>query len=250
MQNEQILKAATSNSPDWQAAVRDFVECTTQIMQPFTSGHITTILRVYRPDLRFSHYEVGKMVRNLFYDGDIEYQGNSAVQEPRTCVGQGRTPAGTTVFVFGPDSDECLDFPFELDIPEPGAGLTQMPLEHPIQNKSVVTPSLPSPVDMKATVHQDLRLCIPRAALEGLLHVTGKPFYPTQKVWVRFEGSPDYTRAIVSLDEKPGSADYGVQKDRGRILFPKAGPVPFKHGDIFAVEIANDELVVDIEKAL
>jgi len=250
MQNEQVLKTATSQSPDWRIAVQDFVTASVQLMQPFTSGHITTILRVYRPDLQFSHYSIGEMVRDMFYNGEIEYSGDPAVQEPRTCIGLGRTPAGTTVFVVGPDSGECLSFPFELDIPAPGSGLTQMPKEHPIQAGTTVTPSLPSPADMKATVHQDLRLCVPRAALEGLLHATGRSFDPTKKVWVRFEGAPDYDQAIITLDETAGSADYGVQKTRGRILFPKAGPSAFQHGDIFAVDIVGDELVVEIGNPL
>ena len=80
------------------------------------------------------------------------------------------------------------------------------------------------------------------------MHATGRSFRAGDKVWVRFEDSPD--RAIVSLDQKPNAVDYDISSDRGRILFPKAGSGQFNHGDLFAVEIANDELVVDISNAL
>lgn len=250
MQNENALKASIINSPDWETAVGDFVRCTTQLGQPFTSGHVTTILRVYRPELRFKHGAVGERCRDMFYQGEIDYGPSVAVQEPRTCAGLGRTPTGTTVLVYAPDQAAALAFPFELDIPEPGAGLTQMPQEHPIQAGVQVTPSLPSPADMKATVLSDHRLCVPRAALEALLHATGRSFRADQRVWVRFEGTPEYDTTLITLDQQPGAVDYGVQATRGRILFPKAGAGQFNHGDIFAVEVKGDELVCDISTPL
>lgn len=249
MQNENALKVAITNSPDWESAVADYITCTTQLGQPFTSGHVTTILRVYRPELRFKHADIGEKCRDLFYDGEIDFSGVSAVQEPRVCAGLGRTPAGTTVFVYAPDQESAIEFPFELDIPDPGAGLTQMPQEHPIQPHVQVTPALPSPADMKATVLSDRRLCIPRAALEGLLHATGRSFRADQRVWVRFDGSP-FDKAIITLDQQPNAVDYGVQASRGRIIFSKAGDGQFNHGDIFAVAVDGDSLVCDISNPL
>ena len=250
MQNEQVLKAAIQRSPDWQQAIEEFIECTTQLGQPFTSGHITTILRVYRPEFNFKQEWIGEKCQDLFYNGKIDFSGSAAVQVTRTCVGLGRTPSGTPVFTYAAEEDEAEDFPFELDIPKPGAGLTQMPQEHPVQPNAQVKPNLPSPVDMKATVHADHRLCVPRAALEGLLHALGRSFRAGDKIWVRFEGTPDYDKAVLALEEVTGAVDYDVSQTRGRILFPKAGSGQFNHGDIFACEIANDELVVDISKAL
>ena len=247
MLNEQALKAAIETSPDWQQAVVDYINCTTVMGQPFTSGHITTILRVYRPELNFKHEWIGERVQDLFYNGDVQYAGVPAVQVPRVCAGLGRTPAGTTVFTYGPDQAEALTFPFELDIPKPGSGLKTMPTEHPIQALSP-TPALPTPADMKATVHADLRLCIPRAALEALLHVTGRVFRGNDEVWVRFDDNPE--RVFISLDQQQGAVNYDVGSSRGRVLFPKAGSGQFEHGDIFAVEILGDELVVDLTKKL
>jgi len=248
MQNEDALKTAILKSATWEDAVDDFIACTTQLGQPFTSGHVTTILRVYRPELRFAHGDIGARCQDRFYNGEVVYQNQPAVQVPRVCAGLGRTPAGTTVFVYGADDDDVDNFPFELDIPKPGSGLTQMPQEHPIQQGVQIQPKVPSKVDMKATVHADHRLCVPRIAFEGLMHATGRKFKAGDKAWVRFESGPE--RAIVSLDQKPNAVDYDIAKDRGRILFPKAGAGQFQHGDIFAITIDNDELVVDIANAL
>jgi hypothetical protein len=169
------------------------------------------------------------------------------VQVPRTCAGLGRTPAGQTVFVYAPDDDEAQNFPFELDIPEPGSQLQQMPAEHPIA-VSATPPALPAPAEMTATVHTDHRLCIPRVCLEALLHKTGRSFRGgTNSVWVRFDDNPE--RARISLDQKDEAVDYEVTS-RGRILFVKAGSGRFNPGDTFAVEVEGDDLVVDITKSL
>lgn len=247
MQNEDALKTAILKSVTWEDAVDDFIACTTQLGQPFTSGHVTTILRVYRPEFQFKHEWVGARCQDKFYNQEVDYHGQAAVQIPRVCAGLGRTPSGTTVLVYGADDDDADNFPFELDIPKPGAGLTQMPQEHPIQ-ATQMQPRVPSKVDMKATVHADHRLCVPRIAFEGLMHSTGRKFRAGDKAWVRFEDSPE--RAIVSLDQAANAVDYDIAKDRGRILFPKSGAGQFKHGDIFAVEIINSELVVAIDHAL
>jgi hypothetical protein len=248
MQNENTLSAAISKSIDWKEAVNDFIACTTQLGQPFTSGHVTTILRVYRPEFNFKHEWIGEACQEAFYNGEVDYAGSGSEQVPRVCAGLGRTPAGTTVFTYAATQQEALAFPFELDIPKPGAGLTQMPQEHPIQQNVQIKPTLPSPADMKATVHQDHRLCVPRAALEALLHATNTSFRSDQRVWVRFDDSGDTAR--ITLTQIDNAVDYQVQSTRGRILFPKAGGGQFDHGDIFAVEVSGNELVVDISQAL
>ena len=248
MQNEDALKASIIKSPSWEQAISDFIACTTQLEQPMTSGHVTTILRVYRPELRFSHYKVGEIVQEKFYNGEILYGGAPAVQIPRVCAGLGRTPAGTTVFCIGPDEEAAEEFPFELDIPEAGAQLTVMPTEHPIQAGIQIKPTLPSAVDMRAKVHNDHRLCVPRVALEALLHATGRALRGGDRVWVRFDDAAD--QALISFDQVGNGVDYGIGEERGRVLVPKPGSGQFQHGDIFAVTIANDELVVDLSKAL
>jgi hypothetical protein len=247
MQNEHALSEAIRQSPDWQQAVDDFIDCTTQLGQSFTSGHIASILRVYRPEFRFKVQWIGERVQDKFYSGAVSYRGIAAVQVPRTCAGLGRTPAGQTVFVYAPDEDEAQNFPFELDIPEPGAQLTQMPAEHPIA-ATPPTPMLPATSEMTATVHTDHRLCIPRVCLEALLHKTGRSFRGGKNsVWVRFDDNVEH--AIITLDQVDGAVDYDITS-RGRILFVKAGSGRFEPGDTYAVEVQGDELVVDITKTL
>ena len=226
MQNETQLKAAIENSSDFKQAVADFIG---------------------RADLFCQHAQIGELVQDMFYNGEIVFNGVSALQVPRVCAGIGRTPAGTTVFTYAADFQEGQNFPFELDIPKAGSGLKVMPTEHPIQPQSP-PPIQPTAADMKATVHNDLRLCIPRAALEALLHATGRAMSGNGEVFVRFEDNPD--RAIVSLDNKPTSVNYDISTARGRVLFPKAGSGQFAHGDIFLITVQGDELVVDIENAL
>ena len=246
MQNEDALKTAIITSPSWEQAVEDYIACTTQIGQPFTSGHITTILRVYRPEFKFAHARIGEKCQDMFYNGEINFSGGT-VQVPRVCAGVGRTPAGTTVFCYAGDKDDADAFPFELDIPSPGHTLTVMPTEHPIQI-TPTAPTPPKPVDMRARVHSDHRLCVPRVALEALMAAAGRAFRVGDKVYVRFEDTPG--RAIVSLDQQPNSVDYDIGKNGGRVLFPKPGSGQYNHGDIFAVDLTNDELVIDTDTAL
>jgi len=252
MLNETTLSSAIEHSATWRDAVDDFIACTTQIGQPFTSGHITTILRVYRPELRFSHREIGEYCQDLFHTGQVRYQGLPAVRVPRTCAGLGRTPVGTGVAVYAGEEDAADQFPFELDIPKPGAGLTQMPKEHPIQTQPsaggvILSPNLPSPIDMRAIVHADHRLCVPRAAFEALIHATGKTLRGGAGIWVRFD---DKGLICITLDQQPGSSSYDLSSTRGRVLFPRPGGVPFVHGDLYQCEIVNNELVVDITKTV
>lgn len=248
MQNEDTLKASVEHSSDWEHAVDDFIDCTTTLGQPFTSGHVTTILRVYRPEFRFAHAKIGERIQDLHHAGAIVFNGQNSVAVTRTCAGLGRTPSGTPVFTYAAEEDEADAFPFELDIPKPGAGLTTMPQEHPIQttppNGTPIQATLPTNVDMRATVHSDKRLCVPRAAFEALLHATGKNLRGGDPIWVRFDDSD--TKAVITLDQTTGSVNYDVSSTRGRVLFPKPGSGQFEHGDIYQSEIVNDELVVDL----
>jgi hypothetical protein len=249
MQNEDAIKTAIETSIDWQHAVDDFIECATDLGMPFTSGHIATALRVYRPEFHFSVPWIGERCQDLQDALAVQYQGTPAVQISRVCAGLGRTPAGTAVFTYAGDQADALAFPFEIDIPKPGEGLKTMPQEHPIQQNVNILPKLADPADMQATVHADKRLAIPRAAFSSLLHATGRALRGGDKVWVRFEDTAP-EKAVVSLDQVNGSVDYDLQSSRGRVLFPKAGSGQFNHGDVYQCAIANDELVVDISQTV
>jgi len=248
MQNEDVLKTAIENSATWEEAVHDFIDASQNLNQSYTSGHITTILRVYRPEFRFAHARIGEICQDRFFNGEVEYDGAPAVMVSRVCAGLGRTPAGTVVFCVGPDQDAAESFPFELDIPKPGSGLTQMPKEHPIKQTVHIKATIPNKVDMRAKVHVDHRLCVPRVAFEALMAATGKTITAGDKAWVRFDDVED--KAYVSLSQSGSAVDYDISKDRGRILISKPGAGRFNHGDIFAVEVKGDELVIDISLAL
>lgn len=251
MLNEDALKTAIETSSDWEHAVDDFIDCTTQLGQPFTSGHVTTMLRVYRPEFRFAHREIGERCQDLFHSGAIQFQGKPAVQVPRVCAGLGRTPAGTAVMTYAFDEPEANAFPFELDIPVPGAGLKVMPQEHPIQaapQGAPLTPNLPTPTDLRATVHADLRLCVPRAALEALIHKTGQSVRGGDPVWVRHDHVAE--TAHITLDQQPGAVNYDVSATRGRVLFPKPGAGQFEHGDVYQCEVHSNALVVDLSQTV
>jgi len=252
MLNEDTLKASIENSSDWEHAVDDFIDCSTQLGQPFTSGHVTTILRVYRPEFRFAHREIGERIQDLFHAGAIVFNGQTAVQVPRTCAGTGRTPAGTTVLTVAAEIQEAQQFPFELDIPKPGAGLTQMPKEQPIVQTpaggAALKPTLPTATDMRAKVHSDQRLCVPRAAFEALLHATGKSLRGGDPIWVRFDATN--TAAHITIDKVAGAVNYDLGTSRGRVLFPKPGQGKFEHGDLYQCEIVGDELVVDLSATI
>ena len=257
MLNEQALKESIRESSDWEHAVDDFIDCSTQLGQPFTSGHITTILRVYRPEFRFSHRQVGERCQDLFHSGAIQFQSQLAIQVPRVCAGLGRTPSGTTVFTYAAEQDQAESFPFELDIPKPGAGLTQMPQEYPIQTQTpgrVLRPNLPNALDMRAKVHSDKHLCVPRAAFEALLHASARALRGGEPAWVSYDTAEN--KAHITLDQHPGAVSYDISKDRGRVLFPKPGSGQFEHGDLYQCTIEGDgvsnpfSIVVDLSTSL
>jgi hypothetical protein len=196
--------------------------------------------------LRFSHKQIGERCQDLFHSNSILFNGDPAIAVTRVCAGLGRTPVGTPVLTYAAEEKEAESFPFELDIPQPGLGLQQMPKEHPIQPKVGITlqPLLPAAVDMRAIVHSDLRLCVPRIAFEALLYSTGRSLRGGSSVWVRFDSNVDH--AVISLDQSQGATSYDLSTSRGRILFPKPTDGDFTHGDIYQCHVTNDELVVDL----
>jgi hypothetical protein len=149
--------------------------------------------------------------------------------------------------VYGADDQDANRFPFELDIPKPGTALTQMPQEHPIPTKSI-QPNMASKADLQATVHSDKRLCVPRSALEALVHATGKSLRGGDPVWVEFDLMAN--TVSVTLDQLQGAMSYDISSTRGRVLFPKPGSGQFNHGDVYQGMIVNDALVIDINQAL
>jgi len=259
--------AAIANSATWEDAVRDLVGYLTQAELPFSSGEIVATLRTVRPEFRFSATNgVGRMVRDMFYAGDIEYNdgfGNfPASQVPRTTVGKypQRTAAGLDVFVYAPDQVTGDSHEFEIYVPRPGE-TGPVPAPAPVAATPAPAPSapassapapfqpgvqgVPSGIDLRATVHIDGRVCVTRAAFEELVHATKSTIPYGTPVFVRFDGD----LARIGLDANQGGKQHELTR-RGRILFN--GPVPFKQGCVFKVSVdaASAELVVDLSKNL
>lgn len=242
MEYEDVFAHAIRHAVDWGTATDDFIHAALIADVAFTSGHVTSCIRTYRPEIQFSHRWVGERCQDAFYSGRMHYKGGAAVQVPRSCSGRGRTPHGTLVFVYAPDTTTGMSFPFEIDIPRPGSRLVKMPAEHPVSSAS---PRLPEAHVMKATVHADYRLCVPRAALEALLHKTGHVLRSGDSVWVQFECSPE--RVVLTLSPQDHGTKYDIEATRGRVLFPRSER-PFQHGDVFPITLSADELLIDLTK--
>jgi len=266
------------NSPSWETAAMDLVRNYMENGECFSSGEIAREIRIHRPDLRFSVLKLGSYIRDQFYAdamGMYNIQGNTVfpVQVPRTTQGNGRTPAGVQVFVYGPDSAACFIHDFEVDIPDPRAaqsdgaprGVTPTQSGYPSSipgmtmgrpqptppptPKSVKTgvPINPRPANkpLKATVHNDRRVCVTREAFEAFVHAAGAALRGGVPVYLSFENGA----ASITLDQVPGSKPYSLATDRGRILFASPDS-PFNPGDAYRVTVTKNNLTVDLTTPL
>lgn len=240
MQTPDTLRPAAqqilANAPNWRQAVTDLVELYSSNDAPFTSGHVVREIRTTRPDLAFRQRTVGEQIQDMYWTGRITYQGNTAVQVPRTTTGKGRTPAGVDVFVYAPDTQEAYTLDFEIDIPSAGGGPTQVS-----QMSTVPQMALPpsqgvsSPVDYRCAVHSDNRLCVPRAVMDALSAKSGQTVSLTTEAWVSFDGD----LALVSFEPTAQAVNYSLQANRGRVLFPRSKGTPFNPGVLYQGKITT-----------
>jgi hypothetical protein len=255
-----VADASNQGVPEWLAATDCLLKLFAAECQPFSSGEIAAHLRTFKPTLRFSvTSNVGEHIRERFYADTLPLFQNAdgtvtpAEQVPRSTQGFSRTPPGTQVFVYAPDYQTGSDHDFEVDIPKPGATL---PLENdglpavPVQPPSVqphfvnLTPRKPV-LDLKASVHNDARLCIARSALEALLHETQTGLKGGDSVYVGVDNVSQ--ELVVSLDRDTGMQGYQLSASRGRVLVPHPAH-PFTPGDTFKVTVDGPgrRLVVDL----
>ena len=242
MSLDQEIKDAIHAATGWEAAVDRLIDMYTVAGRAFSSGEITTAIRIHQPAMRFRHGGVCERISDRWHGEKIRYGDVSAVQVPRVCEGVGRTPAGTTVFVYAAEEDEAIAHPFEIDIPKPGQAPQKMPVLPAPNPTPTVAPNLPSQAEMIATVEPDARLCIPKKVVDALLHATGFVLRGGDPLWIRFESDK---RTVISLDYQPGSVKYDIARTRGQVLFPKLGGKPFVPGETFSCELQNKELVVE-----
>lgn len=236
---------SATNVTDWKQVARDHIFDLIAAGSCFSSGEVAKHLRENHTELRFSVRALGEYVRDLWYTGQMpstdDGYGNQwpMNQVPRITTGISRTPPGMQVFVYGCDTQECLQHPFEVDIPSFGQP-TPSPVANPpiqpgvsIQGSAVIG-------SLVAKVHTDGRLCIPRAAFESYVHATGKPMQGGQAVYVTVNSEEVLT---VSLEDKPGASTYDLSRTRGRVLI--AHP-RFTPGDRYEIQVDEDALSVDL----
>jgi len=250
---------------DWRSAVPVLLEHWVNSDRCFSSGEVAACLREHRPDLRFSVLSVGEAVRDLFYSGGMpEYPdtGYSPVMTPRITEGlyPDRTPAGVEVFVYGPDDQACLEHDFEVYIPLPGQCQDDAPAPAMAQTDQAAadpTGNTPTAVailgakvaslDIRAKVHNDCRLCVPRSAFELAVHLGGQPMRGGDPVWVKVEND---LATVVAQDPGDDAYDeYNLASTRGRVLFPSPS-TPFTPGDTFAVEVGKGTLTISLTTPL
>lgn len=220
--HEDALKNALSAVSTWEEAVDALVALRTQNDECYSSGEIADDIRRVRTDLVFRVQWVGQRLQNAMAAGSLpQYQDGfggfkPAIQVVRQTTGLGRTQAGISVFVYGPDDESALDWPFERHIALPGpqggnnAALNTAPLSaaalammgsitQPVQAgptppvttntpgvTAVVAQGKAVPADVLAKVHSDGRICVSKLAFEALAWETKTPIVGGEALYVVF----------------------------------------------------------------
>jgi len=233
----------------WQDAVCSLIDRRCATHAGFSSGELARTLRVERRDFRFAVTELGEFVKDLFYQGAIEYSDEhgrvtAAVQVPRRTRGRSRTPAGTEVFVYAPSPTIGEDHEFEVEIPRPGFSPTDL------ERQRFAAAAALAHAELVASVHGDGRLCIPRRAFEELSHATGVSIRGGDQVWLELRVDPHGTGETVRvyLEPRPGCSAHGLSAERGRVRFTAPSELPgFRPGTRYAIEIVGDCLAIVLD---
>lgn len=244
----------------------------------FTSGHATHAIRSARQDLVFSQSRIGGYLRNRFESGGLQgyddgFGGSTpVVRQPRqTTSTSTRTPVGTEVFVYGPATDECDSFEFEVNIaeaPQVADGLGgQMSaaaallgatpgLAQGAPGASPIPPVQPSgtvavangkmvPGNPFAVIHADGRLCVPRIAFEALAFESGKPIKGGEPLYATVTG----TKLVLSLAGQGTEVKPTTDRLRVHVLLEGSLAVPgapFACGKDFEIKVAATGLTIDL----
>jgi hypothetical protein len=236
---KEYLKYAKS----WREAVSIIVDGKMNNYECFSSGEITKEIRTYRPDLRFSHWDVGQYMRDLYYDGEmIDFDDNMAVQVPRRTQGKSRTPAGIEVFVYGPDYESAQNHDFEVEIPRAQVDMSIPYDEYGTQPNEDSQFSF-NDDKVVATVQGDNRLTIPRSAFDSFMLKTGQKIAFGDKIHIKYD--PDDMKVKVSLSQIDNSKPYELTRDRGRVKYKPDEDPSWSSGEKFSVKVTNDGLEVD-----
>lgn len=233
----------------WRDAVCIVVDQKTTKNGCFSSGEITKELRTHRPDLHFSHWDVGEYVRDLFYSGAMrtDVLSENYVQVSRFTSGKTRSPSGSKVFVYAPDHLSAEEHEFEVEIPR--ASISSNSSEYSEYGSEADEGFLRSENQFQAKVHKDKRLCIPRAPFEEFVHKTGQKLGFGDKVHISLDEAVNKIK--VRLQSSPNSKAYDLTKDRGRVKFMPDVSDDFCQwvsGDAFDVQVTNDGLEIDLNE--
>jgi len=280
------IQGAISNSKTWQRAVRDAIQYYTDEDMCFSSGEVAHDLRTHRPDLRFSVPVLGKYIRDMHGTGkmSVYFMADGSVEYPlrlsRSTQGKGRTMSGAEVYVYCPDVQAGSDHDFEVDIPQVGQQVpvnnTPVPLPSFLQGLSRVNlnrnphpqncphplaqpntpPQAPQPPvqltgrdhggDLKAKVHKDKRMCVPRSAFEALVKESGEILKGGSEVYVTF--TPDGKEILVTKNAiSDDSKKHDLSWTRGRVLFTTK-TTQFVPGAEYLVEVDKNGMIVRLEK--
>lgn len=265
--DDQVLDQGSK----WRKGVTDLIGFWTGKNQCYTSGAFSATLREHRPDaMIFSAPGVGEFLRDLFYSGALpsftvdDGQGGTMqvapVQVSRTTEGlfPNRTPAGIEVIVYGPTFEACMDYEFEVFIPNPAKGEKMADAPAPAVGQTAMaaadkTGKTKTAVAIMgarlaaqtivAKVWPDGRLCIPRNAFEAAVHLGGTPMRGGEPVFVRI-GTDEVTVTLAATGD-PAEKSYDLTTDKGRIAITANGK--FTPGDAYKVSVAAGVVTVDIK---
>lgn len=230
----------------WRDAVCLIIDRKTKNSLCFSSGEITREIRIDRPDLHFSHWDIGEYVRDLYYSGAIgdgEY-----VQDDAYTKGISRSPSGSKVFVYGPSYEDTSLHTFEVDIPR---ATSKKDSSYEEYGTHALEGAKRSDNPYKAKVHKDNRLCIPRAPFEQFARDTGKKLGFGDKVHISLDKA--FNKIKVRLQSDDNSKAYDLTKDRGRVKFkPDHGDdfCKWVSGDSFDVEVTEEGLDIQLNESV
>jgi len=232
----------------WRDAVCIVIDEKLKNYECFSSGEITKEIRINRPDLRFSHWDVGQFMRDLYYNGSMTYGTHNdytvAVHVPRRTSGNTRTPANMEVFVYGENYNVANSYRFEVEIPRAQGDLSLPYDEYGTQQNEGPKRSFDKNEKLVATVQGDSRLAIPRAAFDSFMQKTGKSIAFGDKIYIAFDEAKN--KVSVTLSENKNTKAYDLTRDRGRVKYKPESIIDWVSGDKFQVDVTNDGLEIDV----
>ena len=263
--NEGIDDARAAGEPAWTGAVDALIAECIALNTCFSSGELSSWIRTYRPDLRFSVTQnVGPYIRGRFAGGNLpDYTSGPVEQKARQTLGYSNAPVNTTVYVYGPDSFAITTHRFEVAVPAPGGempdltNLPELPTQPsaPIQSIPVVPSRRPRRAAQRAvgrggtfadrytaSVHVDHRLCVPRRAFEALANRQQRSISGGDAVYVSVDGDS----IGISLDPVQGGRRYTLVTSRCRLLFASRSGTPFSTSDRFTIDVTDGGLKLDM----